>query len=129
SLPKVEALSLVVPGLFGYRSDSSQGAVYWGLMGHDPAWETFEKNGKQEQHELDFGFLRIPWYTYAENGSRGKPPTGFYRYTGGGNYAGELVVLVALWAGAQSLRRQNPIFEPSQRKWLWFWGGVAVIAL
>jgi len=106
SLPKVEALNLVVPGLFGYRSDTPNGGTYWGTRGRDPAWYAYDRNGRQ-----------------------GPPPTGFLRYSGGGNYAGGLVVLVALWAALQALRRTNSPFNLAQRKWLWFWLGAAVLSL
>ena len=106
SLPKIEVLNLVVPGLFGYRSDTPNGGVYWGNIGRAPAWETYEKNGRQ-----------------------GPPPTGFRRFTGGGNYAGGLVVLVALWAAAQALRRTRSVFNRTQQQWLWFWLAVAVVSL
>jgi hypothetical protein len=106
SLPKLEALNLVVPGLFGYRGDTMDEQVYWGRMGRDPAWET-----------------------YIANGRVGPKPTGFLRYSGGGNYASGFVLLVGLWAAAQALRRKPPIFAPAQRKWLWFWTAVAGVSL
>ena len=106
SLPKTEALNLIVPGLFGYRMDMGNGQNYWGIMGRDPAWER-----------------------YIDNGRQGPQPTGLRRYSGGGNYAGVLVVLAAIWAGAQSLRRKNSVFNLPQRKWLWFWLAVAVVSL
>jgi hypothetical protein len=40
-----------------------------------------------------------------------------------------LVVLVALWATGQSLRRKNSIFNLSERKWIWFWAAGAVLCL
>ncbi|MDB6055203.1 MAG: hypothetical protein JWN25_2726, partial [Verrucomicrobiales bacterium] len=33
SLPKLEAFRIIVPGLFGYRSDLQDGSQYWGTMG------------------------------------------------------------------------------------------------
>ncbi|MGA2869500.1 MAG: hypothetical protein ABSF34_10105 [Verrucomicrobiota bacterium] len=107
SLPKRELLTLVVPNLFGSRLDTPHGGNYWGMMGRSPVWNK-----------------------YLENGSQGTPPaTGFIRYTGGGDYAGVLVVLVAIWAAAESLRRKASIFNFGQRKWLWFWLGFAVVSL
>lgn len=106
SLPKREVLSLVVPGLFGYRMDTLNGGNYWGMMGRDAAWDK-----------------------YLANGSQGTPPSGFIRYTGGGNYAGVLVALVGLWAAAESMRRKASIFSAQNRKWLWFWLGIATISL
>lgn len=106
SLPKIETLGLVVPGLFGYRMDTLDGGEYWGKIGRNPAWDR-----------------------YTENGSQGPLPTGFIRYTGTGYYEGVLLVMVALWAAIQSLRRRDSIFNIAQRKWLWFWVGISVISL
>jgi hypothetical protein len=106
SLPKREALGLAVPGLFGFRMDTDRGGAYWGNAGRDPAWDRFIASGQ-----------------------KGPPPTGFIRYSGGGIYAGELVVLVALWAVLQSLRRKATLFTLTQRRWLWFWLVVAVGSL
>src|SRR5262249_245033 len=75
SLPKREVLSLIVPGLFGYRADTPNGAEYWGSIGRDPAWDR-----------------------YAAAGEKGPKPDGFTRYSGGGFYTGALVVMIALWA-------------------------------
>jgi hypothetical protein len=106
SLPKAETLGLLVPGLFGYALDTPGGGEYWGLGGHDMAWDD-----------------------YVQNGQKGQPPTGFYRYTGGGNYLGVLVILVAFWAAVQLFRSNNSIFSPRQKKWLWFWLVIGIISL
>jgi hypothetical protein len=106
SLPKREALGLVVPGLFGYRMDTPEGGNYWGAAGRDPSW-----------------------YRYVENGKQGPKPGGFMRFTGGGNYAGVLVVLVAVWASLQGFRKQGSVFPELSRRWLWFWTAVALISL
>jgi hypothetical protein len=117
SVPKIEALGLFVPGLFGYRmdtpkdmmdffQDSYKGGNYWGRMGRDPAIDRFFASGKE-----------------------GSPPPGLMRFTGGGNYAGVLVALVALWAIAQSLRRQNPAFTETQRRFIWFWSVILMVTL
>jgi hypothetical protein len=106
SLPKRELLTLVVPGLFGYRLDTPNGGNYWGMMGRSPAWNK-----------------------YLQDGSQGKPPTSIIRFTGGGNYAGVLVVLVGIWAATEALRRNASIFNLGRRKWLWFWSVVTVVSL
>lgn len=106
SLPKRETLGLIVPGLFGYRMDTPEGGQYWGKIGRNPAWDR-----------------------YTENGSQGPAPSGFIRYTGTGYYEGVLLVMVALWAAIQSLRRRDSIFNIGQRKWLWFWLGISVVSL
>ncbi len=117
SMPKRETLSLIVPGLFGYRMDTPlnlpeglrdhyRGGNYWGAGGRDPAWDRYFASGKE-----------------------GSPPTGFIRYGGGGVYAGVVVVLIALWAALQALRRENSAFQLAERKLIWFWSGVALVAL
>jgi len=118
SLPKVETLSLFVPGLFGYKMDTPkdmmpqlqkayQGGVYWGGVGRDPALDR-----------------------YFDSGEKGTPPpSGFMRFTGGGNYCGILVWVVAIWAVTLSFRRQSLNFTPAQKKYIWFWLGVLFVSL
>ena len=36
SLPKIETLRLIIPGLFGYRMDTEGGGGYWGRVGEHP---------------------------------------------------------------------------------------------
>jgi len=69
------------------------------------------------------------WEKYFATGSNGPAPKGFVRYSGGGYYAGIAVVLLALWAAAQSFRREKSIFNLRQRRWLWFWMGFSVLCL
>ncbi|MCX6928823.1 MAG: hypothetical protein NT154_37265, partial [Verrucomicrobia bacterium] len=117
SFPKREMLSLIVPGLFGFRMDTPQGLPeslqehykggnYWGVGGRDPAWDRYFASGKQ-----------------------GPPPAGFIRYGGGGAYAGVLVVLIALWTFLQAFRKEHSVFSLAERKFIWFWGGVAFISV
>jgi hypothetical protein len=106
SMPKAEALSMVVPGLFGFRMDTPEGGNYWGRCGRDPAWDRYFASGKQ-----------------------GPPPSGFIRYGGGGIYTGVLVVLVALWTVFQAFRKQNSVFSLAERKFLWFWSGVGLLCV
>ena len=117
SLPKAETIGLFVPGLFGYKldtpkdmmpalQDAYKGGNYWGGMGRDPAIDR-----------------------YFENGRQGTQPPGFMRYTGGGNYLGILVALLAAFAIAQSLRRENSPFTGAQKRFIWFWGIIVVLTL
>jgi hypothetical protein len=117
SVPKIEALGLFIPGLFGYQmntpknmmdffQDAYKGGNYWGGVGRDPAIDRFFASGKE-----------------------GSPPPGLMRFSGGGNYAGVLVMLVALWAIAQLLRRQNPAFTEMQRRFIWFWSVILMVSL
>jgi len=106
SLPVRETAGLLVPGVFGYRMDTPGGGAYWGEIGRDPAVEKF-----------------------IENGAQGAQPPGFVRYSGGGFYAGVLVVMLGIWALTQSLRPKESIYNLAQRWWLRFWLGVAIISL
>jgi hypothetical protein len=115
SLPKKEALVLAIPGLFGYRTDTPKdvahfqeayrGGEYWGAVGSDLSWDLYFSSGKKI------------------------PPHGSPRFTGGGNYAGILVDLVAIWAIAQTLRRNHSVFSPPMRKWIWFWAVLGAVSL
>jgi hypothetical protein len=106
SLPKREALDVVVGGLFGYRMDGADGANYWGRVGSDPNLDN--------------------WFA---NGHQGSAPEGYMRFRGTGEYAGLPVVLVGLWAAIQSFRRKNSSFPLEQRRLLWFWSVVALVSL
>jgi hypothetical protein len=91
SLPPVESLRIVVPGLFGYRMDSPDGGAYWGAVGFDGT-------------------------------SKG-------RWSGAGEYAGILVVLVASYAAATSLRKKQSPYSQQERRMVWFWVAVATGSL
>ncbi|HYA78905.1 MAG TPA: YfhO family protein, partial [Candidatus Nitrosopolaris sp.] len=118
SLPKLETLSLFMPGVFGYKMDTPnnmpdflqdayQGGEYWGGMGRDPVLDRFFDSGGQGQ----------------------LPPYSYMRQTGGQNYAGILVVLLAFWTMAQSLRRENSAFPEAHRRFIWFWSVVLIGSL
>jgi len=117
SQPKIETLGLFVPGLFGYKMDTPnnmavfqdayRGGAYWGAIGRDPVLDE-----------------------YFANGAKGTmPPHQFIRQTGGGDYAGILVALLAAWAVAQSFRRQNSVFGDNQRRMIWFWFALVAISV
>ena len=97
SLPKIETLRVIIPGLYGYRMDTPRGGQYWGRVGEQPGW------------------------------TPGNP--GFARYSGSGEYAGVLVVLVAAWTLAQSRRRSGGAFSESERRMIWFWAGAGLVSL
>jgi hypothetical protein len=118
SLPKKETLGLFMPGLFGYKLDTPnnmpdflrdayKGGAYWGGMGRDPVLDRFFDSGGQGT----------------------PPPYGFMRQTGGQNYVGILVALMAAWTLAQSLRRRDSVFQEIQRRFIWFWGGLLIVSL
>lgn len=119
SVPKSEALGIMVPGLFGFRMDtpmflpsdmqkSHAAGAYWGKGGRDSAWDA---------------------YLASDRKGPTPGPGQFLRYGGGGGYAGILVLLVAVWAIVQSFRGEKSFFSAAQRKMLWFWLGVIVLSV
>jgi hypothetical protein len=116
SLPKRESLSLLVPGLFGYRMDTPkdmvafqnayEGGIYWGAVGRDPAWDRYYANGKQ-----------------------GQRPGGFQRFAGGGNYPGLLVVIIGIWAATQAFRKKGSCYSRGDAWPLKFFSIAIVISL
>ena len=106
SIPKAEALGILVPGLFGYRFDTPDGGAYWGRAGSDLSWDEFVASG----------------------GQRGSP-NGAFRAGAGSNYVGVLVLLLAGFGLAQSCRQSGGPFTTAQRRIVWFWGAVVVVAL
>lgn len=107
SIPKAEVLSLVIPNFFGARIDTPEGGAYWGIIGQSPS---------------------ITAYLDAER-KEGQVPGGFFRYGGGAGYAGMLVLVVAAWAVAQSFRGEKSFFSKTERRLIWFWLGVMVMAM
>lgn len=105
SLPKREALGIMVPGLFGYRLETGDGSDYWGAIGRAAEWND-----------------------YFSKGALGTPPEKYLRSSGTGYYSGVLVIMLALWALLQSLRK-DALFNSTQRKWIWFWSATAIVSL
>ena len=69
--------------------------------------------------------------SYASRGIQAsvESPGGTMRFTGGENYCGILVVLLAFWAIAQSLRRRDSVFSATQRRHIWFWAAVILVCV
>jgi hypothetical protein len=94
SLPKIETLRVIIPGLFGYRMDTGEGGNYWGRVGEAPA-----------------------------------APQQMPRHSGAGEYAGVIVVLIALWGLYEALRGKGQTFSELERKLIAFWAVMAVVAM
>jgi hypothetical protein len=118
SFPPQEVLRGIIPGLFGYRMDTPKelpeslqgwfsGGAYWGRAGETPGWTENHKD---------------PEWARTHQGA-------FGRFSGGGEYAGVLVVALALWGFLESLRGRNSIYNPLHRKLVWFWGLAAFVSL
>jgi hypothetical protein len=63
--------------------------------------------------------------------SEGWPETrqGIARFSGSGEYAGVLVVLMAIYAIVQAFRKQGSAFTPEEKKMVLFWGALALLSL
>ena len=116
SLPKEEILQVIIPGVFGYRMDSPNGAAYWGSVGEDPAVPALKEKLSDPNPEVQ---------TEAINALKGP----MKRFSGGGVYAGVLVVVVAFWAFLQSLRAKGSPYSRVQRRCIWFWSVVGFVAV
>lgn len=108
SLPPKEALRAVIPGLFGYRMDTAGGGQYWGKVGMDPQWDDYWASPNQKSTPR---------------------PEATLRYSGAGHYTGVPVVLFALFALVRSLRRDGTGLNDTERRWVWFWAGAALVSL
>ena len=117
SLPKIETLQILVPGLFGYRMDTPDGGHYWGTIGGAP--QVIEMMSSKDPDAR------------AEAVKLGSNPgnSTYFRFTGGASYAGVLVILVAAWAAAQSGLKKGSVFSDAQRRAIWFWAALGFVGL
>ncbi len=53
---------------------------------------------------------------------------GIARFSGAGEYAGILVLLVGIWALVETFRSGSS-FDPKERRYIWFWGVAALISM
>jgi hypothetical protein len=109
SMPKGEALSVIVPGIYGFRPNAPDGSIYWGRCGRSAVWDRY----------------------FASNKTTPRPNSNMFslRYGGSGLYAGVVVVLLALWAVVQSWRKQGSVFSPLERRFVWFWSSMLLLCV
>lgn len=108
SLPPGETLRAFIPGLYGYRMDSPNGANYWGRVGSHPAWDEWLESKDRDPAQR---------------------PGGGARHSGAGHYSGIVVLLLAAFGVAQSLRKDGGALTPTERRWVWFWTCLAIPSL
>ncbi|MGD0814577.1 MAG: hypothetical protein ABSA83_13305 [Verrucomicrobiota bacterium] len=145
SLPKIETLGIVVPGLFGFRMaeqimgpDKSSG--YWGTVGQDPKLAEL-RDGTPEVRATAIAAYNLPAQASQELNSSdsnirfnaiqkllSRAPV-LARYCGTGEYAGVMVSILALFAMANLWRGARAPFSSSERRAIWFWSGAAVFSL
>ncbi len=87
SLPKIETLRIVVPGLFGYRMDTPDGGSYWGSVGQTPGVPQSRHSGSGVYAGV-FVVLVAFWGVAQAARRKGSP------------YSPQSRRLIAFWAGA-----------------------------
>ena len=117
SLPKIEIIQVFMPGIFGNRMESMNGDNYWGQIGRSPGLDDLLKQRAAADAQ---GKAIIDENLKHSN---------YWRFSGTGLYAGVLVVIVALWAILQSLRKHGSPYSLLQRRAIWFWAIVLVVTV
>jgi len=149
SLPKMETLRIVIPGLYGYRLDtprpydgnklrSLDGGNYWGSMGQDPV---LDRVAEVEEVINSFGqrnvvpgelakALNVSVQEAAQLMNLVQNKDQFLqRHSGSGEYAGIIVVLLAVWALFFAMQKRANIYSPTERRMILFWTVLAVVSL
>ena len=145
----MEALRIVVPGLYGYRLDtpssydsgkliSLEGGRYWGSMGQDPV---LEQINEVEEIIAAFGQRNVlpgelaqvmnisanqatQLMSLVQNKGRF-----LQRHSGSGEYVGIVVFLLAIWAILFALNKNTLIYSGTERRMILFWGFIALSSL
>ena len=149
SLPKMETLRIVIPGLYGYRLDtprpydgnklrSLDGGNYWGSMGQDPV---LDRVAEVEEVIAAFGqrnvvpgelarALNVSVQEATQLMSLVQNKNQFLqRHSGSGEYAGIIVVLLAAWALFFALQKRANIYSSTERRMILFWTVLATVSL
>jgi hypothetical protein len=149
SLPKVETLRLITPGVFGfclspYVTSLDKSSAYWGLVGQDPRIPELKGDDPQVRAKVLAQIAeRLPLRSEEQSGMDSSDRAtrqaaanaiirrnGFIiRHTGTGEYAGVLAALLAVFAVANACRGQSTPFSPNERRAVWFWGVAALISV
>jgi len=109
SLPKIETLRVIIPGLFGYRMDTRDGGNYWGSVGQTPGWPEHHQGYPRHSGSGEYaGVLVVLVAAYAVAHLRRKK---------GNPYSAAELKAVAFWTGVAvvslvlSFGRHAPIYR------------------
>jgi hypothetical protein len=144
SLPKMETLQVMIPGVFGYRlsgniSQRDHSGAYWGRIGQDPRIATLGSDDPTARSNV-VSSLNLPenYLTALNTADRHSRTDGmmaitkksgiYWRYTGSGECAGTIVSLLALF-GLANFFRKDQTFSKSDHAAIGFWGMVALFSL
>jgi hypothetical protein len=145
SIPKLETLRVIIPGLFGYRLDvystsPDPSTYYWGRVAEDPLLGELE-SGDALVRSNAVASLHLP--EQIQSIMAGKDTTMQEnvvdaimtrlqlqrRHTGNGEYTGLLVCLLALFGLANTARQAGSPYSTQERRAVWFWGAAALFSL
>jgi hypothetical protein len=150
SIPKLETLRMIIPGLFGYRLDmyttsTNPATYYWGRVAEDPHIGEMESSdpmvrsnaaltvpiplSPQDRYQI-VNIMASHDKTAQDNIVDQIKRMGMQlRHTGNGEYTGVLVCLLALFGLANAARKEDSPYSTGERRMVWFWGGVALFSL
>jgi hypothetical protein len=145
SIPKLESLRVIIPGLFGYRmqeftTSTNKAGSYWGKIAEDPRIGDLEDSDPQVRSNavVALGLSPQPELQAVFVSNDMATRTGYLeqiknqlqrRHTGNGEYAGVLVCLLAAFGLANAGRKTGSPYSDEERRVVWFWGGAAVFSL
>jgi hypothetical protein len=149
SIPKLETLRMIIPGLFGYRLDqyttsTNPATYYWGRVAQEPFIGELESSDPQVRSNAALT-MPIPLSPQdrsqivtimasndkatRENIMDQIKQRVLLRHTGNGEYTGLLVCLLALFGLAGTARKVNAPYSAVERRMVWFWGLAALFSL
>lgn len=145
SIPKMESLRVMIPGLFGYRmleftTSTNKAGSYWGKIAEDPRIDRLQSNDPQVRSNavVALGLSPQPELQAVFAGNDMAIRTGLLeqikaqlqrRHTGNGEYAGVLVCFLAAFGLASATKKAGSAYSLEERRAVWFWGGAALFSL
>ena len=144
SIPPLESLRVIIPGLFGYRmqeftTSTNKAGSYWGKIAEDPHIQGLESSDPQVrtnaaaqlgipppvQDIFYAGTNQVAIHGYLDN-IKGQLQR---RHTGNGEYAGVLGLPAGgLRTGQRGDERLGSPYSAEERRAVWFWTGAAVFS-
>jgi hypothetical protein len=145
SIPKLETLRVIIPGLFGYRmqeftTSTNKSGSYWGKIAEDPRIQDLESSNPQVRSNaiVALGVSPQPELQAVFASHNTEARAGYVeqikgqvqrRHTGNGEYAGLLVCLMAAFGLANAGRKAGSPLSAAERRAVWFWGGAGLFSL
>ncbi|HZM05178.1 MAG TPA: hypothetical protein VFC44_19445, partial [Candidatus Saccharimonadales bacterium] len=143
SIPKLETLRVIIPGIFGYRlqefiTDTNKASSYWGKIAEDPRVEELESSNPKTRAATAAGIGMPLEYQNVMAGNDMNAQNQIVdqvkskvqrRHTGSGEYTGVLVCLLAFFGLFSSWRKEGSPYTRNEQRAVWFWGGAALISL